>query len=378
MLSGRFPAAELVALDAKLRVLATGRSPVPYGGTLHACGDDVLSHGYDEAGQLVVRRLTLPAFEMIGEYRPDFDPQLATADAQDAVCRGDGTVDVLVLMWPEEPDLQLHRDVFGDLTVTSLPNTVESAFANEHVVFVQPATRDAGPLRLFSYGPDDGQRELLLEHRMEGGTPHVSSDGRHAILSGSDDGPLSLVVELVTGEIVGQQRSDWQPVHRPWLGDDRLLLNDWNSGGIGSGERSRFRVVDLEFDEVATFEDAALGIRAPGVDQAMRSSSHGIEVFDRDHDLVRTRDALWAGAAADGLLLDEIVEDPAAEPLRAAQQVAASDPEPSAAEPPATDPAAPGAGPDPAPPWLPVAGVLLAALVAAAVVRRRAGRRSAE
>jgi len=373
---GRFPGAEVVALDTQLRV----RSHTLVGAWIHdlvPCGDGLLAVLAEDDGRSVLTRLDLPTLAVGQRHVITEDPE-AFGELQDVACQADGRVDVLTTVWGEVPQTVLQRDVFGDLATTMVPGTQAAAFAGEEVVFLEtPAVLGEGPIVVATLDPSTGQRTRLLQHRGEGHTIDVSPDGARALVSGYDGGSLLLAIDLAAGEVDGVVHGEWRPVTHPWLaGNDVLQRND-DTGGMDGPGLVRHRVTGPRLDGGVDLPPAPGSVLGAGGDEIIRASSDGLTVLDAEGGLVRTLAAPWAAGASGVALFGDVAPDPDAAPLldltafgidTGAIGVAA---EPAAAGSPTTDAI------DPAPPsrtlWagLAVLGLVVVAGAAALALRRR-------
>ncbi|MFA9445826.1 hypothetical protein [Egicoccus sp. AB-alg6-2] len=288
---GSLPGAGLVALDDRLRVLGVGPDQ-PSLARAEACGELLLAIGHDDTGRTVVTRHDLPSFAQTAQYLPSADVE-ASIEFQDDACRADGRVDLLLRVWDDQMAVQLHEDVFGDPAVLALPNSGAAAFAGDEVAFLQPGGWSDGPFSLHTLDPATGQRRRVIEHPSGGHEILVSPDGGHALVRGFDDQPLVLAVELATGAVVGESRGWWQPVSQPWVGSDRILLQDEDRGGMSGSGIPSFRLVDLSLTEVAPLPDLGVRTIRAGDGTVVAVTSDALVVLDEDAAPLRTTEQPW-------------------------------------------------------------------------------------
>jgi hypothetical protein len=305
---GRIPGAELVALDDHLRVVSVGRFPTHLE-RAEKCGEDLLVLGRDDEGRAVAALLALPTFAQLARYAPSTDPDDGL-ELRDARCHPDGTVDLLARTWAPQAELQLHRDVFGDVAVSTLPGAGFSAFVGDAVALLETAPGGRGPSALSIIDVETGELTPVLEHRAAGDEISVAPDGRHALVRGYDDQPLLLVIDLTTSRVVGESRGWWQPTQRPWMGTDRILLVDEDSGGMSGSGAQRFRVVDLSLQEVAALPTIAARTIGAFDGTIVATVSDGLTVLDAEARPFRALDELWLTGVAGALQLGPIVAAP--------------------------------------------------------------------
>jgi hypothetical protein len=305
---GRLPGAELVALDDRLRVLSVGRPPV-HPQRVEPCGENLLVLGHDERERGVAALLELPSFEELARYPPVDDPEVGS-EHRTANCRPDGRVDLLVQRWSEQSELQLHRDVFGEHRTVPLPRSGSAAFVGDRVALLQPAASGEGPVTVSLFDPATGDRSVVLDHRAAGHEIIVAPDGRHALVGGYDVGPLLLVVDLATGQVVSESLGWWQPTQRPWVGADRILLVNEDSGGMDGTGVLEYRLVDLSLEQVVGLPPIAVRTIAAAEEAVVVIASDGLAVLDAEAQPVRTLDAPWTIGVSGALPLRPIVADP--------------------------------------------------------------------
>lgn len=312
VLAGSFPGAELLALDDQLRVLAVGRA-TSGGYGMMACGEDLLVLGGGPRGELTVTLVGLPDLETVAERRltagPDRELQML-----DAACAPDGSVDVLAKAWDPRPDVRLHLDVFGADDQRVLPAVEDAAFAGDEVVLLR-SSGNADRLSLDVLDPvvDD----LRVVARLSGATGYevsVAPDGGHALVRGFDDEPLLLVVDLASGAVVARSGGWWQPVVRPWLAADRLLLIDEDAGGIGGSGLASYRIVDLTLTPVAELAPLPSWNATATGGAIVLTDGGRITVVDADGVPVRDTSPPWAGGAFDAVLLGAVTSGPTTTP----------------------------------------------------------------
>lgn len=362
---GQLPGAGLAALDDRLRVLAVTDGDT-YVMQVERCGNDLVLVGHDAQGRVLFSRLELPALAQTAHYVPFPDPEVA-GEHLGLDCREDGTVDLLLRAHGGQQESQLHRDVFGEPVTSTLPDSSSAAFAGDRVVFLQPAGSSDGPLTLTSLDPATGHRRRILQHPAVGREITVSPDGGHAVIRGFDDEPVALAVDLESGEVVGESRGWWQPIQRPWLGDDRILFRDENSGGMDGNGVTPFRIVDLSLQEVAAVP--AIPTRSisafPG--SLVATSSEGLTVLDANAQPVRTVAYPWLVAANGTLQLQAVEPDPEAELLTVVETVQAPDAGTGRSV------ATPASGETARLAWALAAGLVATLTLGAFLVRRRRG-----
>jgi hypothetical protein len=243
-------------------------------------------------------------------------------------------------------EVQLHFDVFGGASTTVLPDTAEAAFAGDQVVVLQPAWVSDAPLRVSLVDRTGRDPQLLLEHPAQGYGVTVSPDGRHALVRGYDDDGLLLVVNLTTGEVVAESHSWWYPTpRRPWVGPDRILEIDEDSGGMDGSGIADHRVVDLSLAEVSTLPPLPMATIGAFDGAIVIANSDGLTVLDEAGEPIRTLAAPWVAGAWEALLLRPVASDPDADLLVAASRLPAVDGSTTAGT-----PSPIGAGPDDATP----------------------------
>lgn len=115
------------------------------------------------------------------------------------------------------------------------------------------------------------------------------------------------MVDLAAGREVARSTGWWQPVHRPWIGPDRLLLLDEDSGGTGhSTGLADHRIVDLRLHTVAELEPSPAWTTASGHDHVVQVDGDSLVVRDAAGEHVRTESVPWAAGVYDALAIGRI------------------------------------------------------------------------
>jgi hypothetical protein len=323
VLSGSIPGADLVVLDDHLRVLAVATAPL-YVHRMLPCGDDLLALGSDGEGRGIVVRMRLPDLEPVAEYLAFADPE-AGGEHLGATCEGE-RVDVLLRVWGAEASaVQLHRDVFGAVEVTPLPDAASATFAGDLVVFVQPAGWGDGPMTVSTLDPASGHRRRVLQHPAGGWELTASPDGRHVLVRGSSpDGPMLLSVDLEEGRVVGETQGWWQPVQRPWVTGERILQLD-EQGGEVSGMPPDHRIVDLTLTERQRLDGHRPRPLAAFGDGLVTRTPDRVTIADADAVAVRHLDVDWAAGVWDAVVVGPVEPDPQAAEIEEATPIGAED-----------------------------------------------------
>lgn len=308
VVAGRLPGADLLALDARLRVLGVA----DVGGASHEmepCADDLLVPTRGPEGELSMLLVALPDLEIVDRR------ELSTGASMDVellsvACVGE-RVDVITRSWTETQEIWLHEDVFAADRRVRLPSAEDAAFVDDDVLLLRTGAsgEDAEVVRR-ARGRNDGQRVVTFP----GTTGHellVAPDGRHAAVRGfGQEEPVLVVVDLAEGREVGRSAGWWQPVHRPWIGPDLLLLLNENSGGIGdSTGLADHRIVDPRLDTVAVLESSPAWTTASGHDHVVQVDGDSLVVRDAAGERIRTASVPWAAGVYDALGLGTVEAD---------------------------------------------------------------------
>lgn len=308
VVAGRLPGADLLALDAQLRVLAV-RNVGDVSHEMEPCADDLLVPTRGPEGQLSILLLDLPGFEVV-DRRELSTGELSEMELLSVSCDGE-RVDVVTRSWTETQELWLHEDVFLAERRVRLPSAEDAALVGDDVLLLRTgASRAATEVVRRGRGGNDEERVATLPGVM-GHELLVAPDGRHAAVRGSgQQEPVLAVVDLAAGREVARSPGWWQPVRRPWIGPDRLLLLDEDSGGIGdSTGLADHRIVDLRLDTVAELEPSPAWTTASGHDHVVQVDGDSLVVRDAAGERVRTTAAPWAAGVYDALALGRIEAD---------------------------------------------------------------------
>lgn len=319
VVAGRFPGTGLVALDDHLRVLATGELD-GVGPLLQVCGEDLLASTVGPNGGTSLVLLELPGLEPLDD-RPLSTDAESEVQVLGASCDA-GRVDVLTTAWGGHPRLQLRQDVFGDDRPVELPAAEDAAFLGDDVLLLQRAPSGGGAELARHDVATRTTRVLLGLDGVTGYEVSVAPDGEHALVRGSADEPLLVVVELDAAREVARSTGWWQPVARPWLGADRILQVDEDAGGVGDTGLAEYRIVDLHLTPLAALEPTPAWNAAAGDDAIVQVDGGRITVSDGSGAPVRSTAQPWSAGAHDAVLLGPITpggevhaaELPAADP----------------------------------------------------------------
>lgn len=306
VVAGSLPGADLLALDAHLRVLAVGNIG---GGASHGmepCADDLLVPAHGAEGQLSLLLVDLPDLEVVDRR------ELSTGASMDlellsVSCRDD-RVDVVTRSWTEDQEVWLHEDVFAADRRVRLPSVEDVAFVGDDVLLLRSSTSgDHSELVRLGRGGTDGQSVVTLPG-IGGHEVLVAPDGRHAAIRGSgQEEPVLVVVDLAEGREVSRSSGWWQPVGRPWIGPGRLLLVNENSGGIGNSTGLvDHRIVDLRLDTVARLEPSAAWTTTAGQDHLVQVDGDSVVARDAAGERIRTTSAPWAAGVYEALTLGTV------------------------------------------------------------------------
>lgn len=305
VVAGSLPGADLLTLDAHLRVLAVGNVG---GGASHGmepCADDLLVPTHGAEGQLSLLLVGLPDLEVMARRELSIG---ATMDLELlAVSCRDDRVDVVTRNWTENQEVWLHEDVFAAERRVRLPSAEDAAFVGDEVLLLRTST-SGDHSELIRVGRDgtDGPPVVMLPG-MGGHELLVAPDGRHAAVRGFGQDPVLVIVDLAERREVSRSTGWWQPVHRPWIGPDRLLVLNENSGGIGdSTGLADHRIVDLRLDVVAALEPSPAWTTAAGHDHVVQVDGDSFVVRDTAGQRIRTTAVPWAAGVYDALALGPI------------------------------------------------------------------------
>lgn len=321
VVAGRFPDADLVALDDELRVMAVGA----LGGVGHGmepCGDDLVVPTAGPEGETSLALVDLADLGLVDERL------LSAGSERDiellAVSCDAGEVDVLTASWGETRRIWLHEDVFGADRQVELPSADDAAFVGDDVLLLRNLSSDAGAA-LVRYGRGTGAgRTLVTLEGLRGNEVSIAPDGGHALVRGFDEDPVLVVVDLSEGREVARSTGWWQPVPRPWLRADRFLQLDENSGGIGdSTGLAQYRIVDLRLEPIATLDPTPARSTASGYDRIAQVDGDSLDITDAAGDRLRSTTARWAAGVHDTLVVGPIT---AASSEMAAAELPAVDP----------------------------------------------------
>ncbi len=371
VLAGRFPGADLLTLDSELRILGTTSLGGFWSG-MEECGDALfVSYGRPDGGSSVAL-LDLDDLEVVADTSlargPDHETQvLGTRCA-------DGRVDVLTATWGATRLLRLHQDVFGGHDRIELPAAEDAVLLDADVLLLRHGATEASTV-LALHDVDDGTTTTLLElEGLRGYELSASPAGTHALVSGYDEDGRLVVVDLRSGQATASTTGWWQPVHRPWIDDGRLLQVDEASGGVGSGTgRVAHRVVGLDLSPQTDLGTASTWNTAAGLGVIAQVDGDRLSVLDADGTVRRGIQHLWVGGAYDIVVLGTVDVGPttrAPELLPVGPQAHASDVMPRIVADPTTG----------WPPAAPASAMVIAAsaagLAALLEIRRRARRRT--
>lgn len=304
VVAGSFPGAGIVALDDHLRVLATGDLD-GVGPQLQACGEDLLTSTVGANGGTSLVLLGLPGLEPLDE-RPLSTDAESEVQVLGASCDA-GRVDVLTAAWGGDlRRLELRQDVFGDDRSVELPAAEDAAFVGGDVLLLEHAPSGDGA-ELARYEVATGTtRTLLALDGITGYEVSVAPDGEHALVRGSADEPLLLVVELDAEREVARSTGWWQPVARPWLGAARILQVDEDAGGVGDTGLAEYRVVDLRLTAVAALEPTPAWNTAAADHGIVQVDGGRITVLDGSGAPIRSTAQPWSAGAHDAVLLGAV------------------------------------------------------------------------
>lgn len=304
VVAGRLPGADLLALDARLQVLGVGE----VGGAsfeMEPCADDLLVPTRGPEGGLSLLLVDVPDLEIVDRREL---PIGASIDVELLSVSCDGErVDVVTRSWTENQEIWLHEDVFAADRRVRLPSAEDAAFVGDDVLLLRTGASggDAEVVR-GGRGGNDEQHVATLSGII-GHELLVAPDGRHAAVRGSGEEPVLVVVDLAEGREVSRSMGWWQPVRRPWIGPDRLLLLDENSGGIGNSTGlADHRIVDLRLDMVAALDPSPAWTTASGHDHVVQVDGDSLVVSDAAGERIRTTSVPWAAGVYDALALGTI------------------------------------------------------------------------
>ncbi|MBW3621060.1 MAG: hypothetical protein KY461_12515 [Actinobacteria bacterium] len=235
--AGSFPGADLVALDAELRVLAVADVD-GWIERLVACGDDLVTFRMEDP-TWVVERWSLTDLTRTASSRVDRPGgwQVLAARCDDA-----GRVQAVAVEDLPGGTGLVHRDLLGaPADVLEVPLAGGATFVDEHAWLVV-SDNDGRTARIDTVDLTTGE---VATRRMFDGLAAsevvASPDGRFATLRGFAEEPVLVVLDTATATPVAQRTGWWMPLSGGWLADGRLLLHDESSE---MGTRTPLRVVD--------------------------------------------------------------------------------------------------------------------------------------
>lgn len=219
--AGSFPGADLVALDARLRVL--GAVEVPHWlDRVVACGDEVVTIRLEDV-TVVAERRSLPDLAVVASVRFDAPEGWQVLAVR---CDDDGRVQS-VTADPSRNATRISPDLLGDPTTTLAgPGAGGATFIGDEVWLMvgdndgRTARIDTVDLRTGTVGTRRSFTGLA------GYDLSASPDASHVTVRGFAEEPVLLVLDTASATPVGESTGWWMPVGTGWLGPDRLLLQD--------------------------------------------------------------------------------------------------------------------------------------------------------
>jgi hypothetical protein len=222
VVAGAFPGADLVTLDARLRVLATA-SVEGWVERLVPCGDGVVVLRGEDLVTVVEER-TLPDLEVTRSSR------IAHRDGWRALavrCTDDGRVEAVARSDLPEGRGWFHRDLLGDEEGLPVPGAEAAAFvADVAWLLVTEPTGDSSRIDVVDLATGAVTTRATLPG-MSGYELAVAPDARHVAVRGYADASVLVVLDTATATPTGRTvGGDWMPTGSGWLGPGTLVLGD--------------------------------------------------------------------------------------------------------------------------------------------------------
>lgn len=236
VLAGSFPGADLVTLDAELRVLGTAGID-GWLDRVVPCGDEVVTIRTEDVTAVVERR-SLPDLEVIATRRTDHPDgwQLLAVRCDDAgrlqTVAADTSGDATVVT----PEL------LGDPTTTIVAPYADGATFVDDQVWLIAGDNDGRTARIDTVDLRTGTVGTRRSFQgLAGYELSASPDGRYLAVRGFAEEPVLLVLDAASATPVGESGGWWMPVGAGWIGPGRLLLQDESRE---QGATVALRVVD--------------------------------------------------------------------------------------------------------------------------------------